>query len=127
MNKSLKQYYFEDVLLCEMCQENTSMHKILGQRLNKSQGLNPRMKEGITVSVKKCNKCSLIYSSPQPIPFDIQNHYGVPPETYWKEHYFRWNAGYFSYEISKFKELTVFQPGMRHWILERASEKQCFL
>ena len=82
--RSLKKYYFEEVPVCEMCGDQTSGHIVMGQRLNQSQGLSPKKKTGISVSVKKCTKCDLIYSSPQPIPFDIQDHYGTPPEAYWQ-------------------------------------------
>ncbi len=96
-----------------MCGDNTASHKILGQRLNKSQGLNPKRIAGISVSVKKCSKCELIYSSPQPIPFDIQDHYGTPPEQYWKPAYFEWQPNYFAYEIKIAKQLLPFKDGMK--------------
>jgi len=100
-----KGYYFEDVFHCEMCGDETSLHRVLGQRLNRQQGLSPRKKTGISVSVKKCNNCGLVYSSPQPIPFDIQDHYGIPPESYWEPVYFEIEESYFSREI---RETTEF-------------------
>ena len=96
-----------------MCGDNTKNHKVIGQRLNQSQGLNPKKKSGISVSVKKCTNCSLIYSSPQPIPFDIQDHYGTPPEEYWTPSYFEWTPAYFAYEIKVLKELLPFTKGMK--------------
>lgn len=110
--KSLR-YYFEEVENCAMCGEATSNNKVLGQRLNKSQGLSPKQKSGVTTTVEKCKRCSLIYSNPQPTPFDIQDHYGVPPESYWKEEYFTYDPNYFSYEISLAKKLLDFQEGMK--------------
>lgn len=107
------QYSFENVTRCEMCDNNTGSHKVLGQRLNNSQGLNPRAKTGISVSVKKCRNCGLIYSSPMPIPTSIQDHYGVPPEEYWKPSYFEWQPKYFSYEINVLKKLQPIQPGAK--------------
>jgi 2-polyprenyl-3-methyl-5-hydroxy-6-metoxy-1,4-benzoquinol methylase len=106
-------YYFEEVTRCEMCGDSTEKHKILGQRLNQSQGVHPKRKTGISVSVKKCTKCELIYSSPQPIPFDIQDHYGTPPEQYWKPSYFEWAPNYFAYEIKIAKQLLPFREGMK--------------
>lgn len=106
-------YYFEEVLQCEMCGESTAKHKVLGQRLNKTQGLRPGKKSGITVSVKKCRNCKLVYSSPQPVPFDIQDHYGIPPESYWIPQYFEISADYFSEQINVAKKLLDFKPGMR--------------
>jgi len=108
-----QQYYFEQVVNCEMCGSNTDYHKILGQRLNHSQGLNPKNVSGITVSVMKCSNCNLIYSNPLPIPFDIQNHYGLPPEEYWNEVNYDWNENYFSEQIKKTKELLDFKTGMK--------------
>src|ERR1700675_221022 len=107
-------YYFEVIENCEMCGNSIANHKLLGQRLNQSQGLSPKKKSGITVSVKKCTQCNLIYSCPQPIPFDIQDHYGVPPESYWQNaEYFQVMPDYFSTQISRAIKLLVHVPGMR--------------
>jgi len=87
-------------------------HKLLGQRLNRSQGLSPKKKAGISVSVKKCAQCGLIYSFPQPIPFEIQDHYEISPENYWRPEYFELEAGYFSDQLAVAKNLLSFQKGM---------------
>ncbi len=106
-------YYFEEIMYCEMCGDPTTNHKVLGQRLNQSQGLSPRKKTGITVSVKKCTRCNLIYSSPQPIPFDIQDHYGVPPENYWSDSgCFQVTPNYFSTQINRAHKLLSRFDGM---------------
>ena len=89
-------YTFREVFHCNMCGKETGNNKVLGQRLNKSQGLKPKTKTGLSVSVVKCNNCELIYPNPFPIPLNIQDHYGVPPEDYWQETYFSVDAGYFS-------------------------------
>jgi 2-polyprenyl-3-methyl-5-hydroxy-6-metoxy-1,4-benzoquinol methylase len=99
------QYFFEEITHCEMCGESTASHKILGQRINCSQGLSPKNKTGISITVKKCTNCKLIYSSPQPTPFDISDHYGTPPEDYWQPSYFNWTEGYFESEIATVKSL----------------------
>lgn len=109
--KRLK-YYFDTIDYCEMCGDSTAHHIVLGQRLNKSQGLSPKKKTGISVSVQKCSKCNLIYAQPQPVPFDIQDHYGTPPEDYWKDDYFQWTPDYFSCQIKIVKNLLVFKEGM---------------
>ncbi|MEO7924524.1 MAG: class I SAM-dependent methyltransferase, partial [Chitinophagaceae bacterium] len=112
-NKKQLRYYFEEVKTCEMCGDSTERHKILGQRLNKSQGFSPKKKTGITVSVMRCRNCSLIYAQPMPVPFDIQDHYGTPPEEYWLESYFtELDPNYFAPEIKTAKELLPFAPGM---------------
>ena len=109
----MKKYYFNDVSECEMCGSPSSMHKVMGMRLNTSQGKRPKAKTGIAVGVKKCTNCNLIYSSPQPIPNDIQDHYGIPPEEYWKEHYFKWNPDYFIKQIQLAKNKITFNGGMK--------------
>ena len=113
VKKTSKQYFFEDVSVCEMCHDDVTNHKILGQRLNQSQGIFPRRKSGISVSVLKCSKCNLIYPQPLPIPYNIQDHYGTPPENYWSESYFNWHPDYFSQEIKTVKSLINFQEGMK--------------
>ena len=95
-----------------MPQNKTVDNKILGQRLNMSQGFNPKMKTGISVSVIQCSKCALIYSNPQPVPVDIQDHYGVPPENYWKDEYFVNDPNYFSFQINEAKKFISFEKGM---------------
>lgn len=96
-----------------MCGSSTDEHKILGKRLNGSQGKNPTNKIGITTTICKCNVCGLIYSNPQPIPFDLQDHYGIPPEEYWNKAYFSIDEYYFKNEIERLKKLIDFQRGMK--------------
>ncbi|MCC7402032.1 MAG: class I SAM-dependent methyltransferase [Chitinophagaceae bacterium] len=109
----MKGYYFKEIFVCEMCGDKTDRHKLLGQRLNKSQGFHPKKKAGISVSVFKCSNCGLIYSNPQPIPLSLQDHYGIPPESYWREEYFKIDTQYFSGEIFRLKKLKNFTPGMK--------------
>jgi 2-polyprenyl-3-methyl-5-hydroxy-6-metoxy-1,4-benzoquinol methylase len=108
-----KKYLFEEVTHCEMCGDPTDQHKVLGQRMNRSQGRGVKSLSGISVSIKKCNNCGLIYSSPLPLPFDLQDHYGIPPESYWGPEYFQWDAECFAKEISTFKKLVGFKDGMK--------------
>ena len=69
-------YHFNFIGHCNMCGSLAGNHKILGKRLNQSQGKNPQKKTGITTTICKCTTCGLIYSNPQPVPLDIQDHYG---------------------------------------------------
>lgn len=108
-----KRYYFYHIDNCNMCGSKTDTHKILGKRLNGSQGKNPKKKIGITTTIVKCTDCGLIYSNPQPVPFDIQDHYGVPPENYWKENYFTITDNYFQGEIERLKKILDFKDGMK--------------
>ena len=105
-------YYFYEVTHCNMCGADAHDHKILGQRLNQSQGLQPKRKMGISVSVMQCASCGLIYNNPQPVPYDIQDHYGIPPEEYWTPAYFKIDPCYFGDVITKAKKLLPFRPGM---------------
>ena len=109
----MMRYKFDWVLECEMCGDKTESHRIVGQRMNTSQGMNPKSKKGISVTVQKCTACGLIYSNPQPIPFDIGDHYGMPPESYWSSNYFSWDESYFSGQIATLKNLLKFTPGMK--------------
>ena len=110
---SKKQYFFEEPLVCEMCGSPTGSHKVLGQRLNQSQGLSPHKKTGISVSVKKCTQCKLIYASPQPIPHNILDHYGVPPDDYWPANYFELSPEHSASELSHLFKFLTMSPGMR--------------
>jgi 2-polyprenyl-3-methyl-5-hydroxy-6-metoxy-1,4-benzoquinol methylase len=106
-------YYFNEVTNCNMCGADVKDHKVLGQRLNQSQGANPKKKKGISTSVMLCTTCNLIYSNPQPVPYDIQDHYGMPPESYWIPEYFKIDPNYFSNQIEKAKKFLPFAPGMK--------------
>jgi ubiquinone/menaquinone biosynthesis C-methylase UbiE len=96
-----------------MCGSATDAHKILGKRLNQSQGRHPKNKIGITTTIVKCTDCGLIYSNPQPVPFDIQDHYGISPEEYWTEHHLKTDDTYFKPEINRLRQLLDFKPGMK--------------
>lgn len=113
MNSQQLRYYFDFIDKCNMCGSSTDKHKILGKRLNQSQGKNPEKKIGITTTIVKCTNCGLIYSNPQPVPVDLQDHYGVPPENYWREEYFAINDNYFKVEIERLKSLIDFKNGMK--------------
>lgn len=96
-----------------MCGSPTDRHNILGKRLNQSQGKNPKNKIGISTTICKCNDCGLIYSNPQPMPLDLQDHYGIPPEDYWENEYFTVSDSYFKGEIDRLKNLIKFNEGMK--------------
>lgn len=112
-DSGILKYTFEPILTCEMCGDKTEHHKLIGQRLNKSQGFSPRIKSGISVSVKRCTNCGLIYSDPMPVPASIQDHYGIPPESYWEKEYFNIEKDYFLTAINRAKEIIGFKPRMK--------------
>ena len=105
-------YHFIAIKQCNMCGSEQEQ-LLLGKRLNRSQGWNPKKKPGMTVSIIKCSNCNLIYSNPLPIPQDIQQHYGVPPEEYWKEEYFDIDDTYFQGELKQLKSLLEIKSGMK--------------
>jgi len=110
MQKPLE-YTFRYIDKCNMCGSNTENHVVMGRRLNRSQGRKPQKKVGISTTVMRCPDCNLIYSNPMPVPKDIQAHYGIPPESYWKEHYFKPGNSDFLLEINKLKSLMNIKPG----------------
>jgi len=103
-------YLFNEVDHCNMCGADSKLSKVMGKRLNHSQGLFPKRKKGITTTIVKCENCGLVYSDPQPVPFDIQDHYGIPPESYWTENYFKISKEYFQHEISTYKKINRLSP-----------------
>lgn len=106
-------YTFYNVDKCNMCGAVHTGFKLLGKRLNQSQGLRPHKKEGITTTVVQCSVCGLIFSNPMPVPKTLKDHYGVPPESYWKEEYFKVDPNYFSGEITWLNKLRKIEKGQR--------------
>lgn len=113
MNSKELKYTFQYITHCNMCGADSSKHRVLGKRLNRSQGKRPSNKIGITTTVLKCKDCGLIYSNPQPIPNDLQDHYGIPPEDYWKDEYFIDNKDYFKKEIEVLEKIMKVSVGMK--------------
>jgi 2-polyprenyl-3-methyl-5-hydroxy-6-metoxy-1,4-benzoquinol methylase len=104
-------YEFIPVPECEMC--GSREHKVMGLRMNRSQGRQPRRVAGVGVTLKKCRNCELIFADPRPRPLVFSDHYGVPPESYWSRPG-QWDMppGYFAREIDEAKRLLGFTPGM---------------
>jgi SAM-dependent methyltransferase len=73
-------------------------------RLNRSQGLRPKQVSGVAVSVKQCRNCDLIFADPQPVPPRLSDHYGIPPQEYWRA-VPDWNPGHFSEAIETVRRL----------------------
>lgn len=98
-------YSFKPITTCNMCGAKAQEFKQLGFRLNQSQGYRPKSKSGVSVSVKKCKKCNLIFSDPQPLPESVSEQYDIQPEDYWQETELSWNENYFGEEIKILKSL----------------------
>ena len=106
-------YTFETIEKCNMCGVDASAARVLGKRMNRSQGKRPTNKVGITTTVVKCRNCQLIFSNPMPIPASISQHYDTPPESYWKPAYFQVDPDYFKPQIDRFFELYPQKEGLR--------------
>jgi SAM-dependent methyltransferase len=109
----MKKYTFLEATECNMCGNPTPKNKIIGVRMNRSQGFRPLKNTGISLTILKCRSCHLIYSDPLPIPNDIHDHYGIPPEDYWADWYFEPAPDYFKFQIAKAKELMKSQGDLR--------------
>lgn len=81
---SILKYNYHEISQCSFCGYHVNNSKILGKRLNLSKGRIPRKKIGITTTIMLCKNCGLIFSNPIPIPQQIEDHYGLPAEEYWK-------------------------------------------
>lgn len=104
--QAIKTYSFQAISHCEMCGFLDSKNTTLGQRLNCRQGLSRNGLAGISVTIKKCKRCGLIYPNPLPIPSSISDHYQIPPEAYWNSEYFAWSPKYFEKQIRDYCRLA---------------------
>ena len=99
------QYTFKDIEQCNMCDAPVEKAKVLGRRMNRSQGIRPNKKTGISTTVMQCQACKLIFSNPLPIPATMSQHYGTPAEEYWKASYFEPDPNYYKEPIDTFFSL----------------------
>lgn len=112
--KDSMHYSFKTIEACNMCGCSSREGAIvLGKRLNRPQGKAPHKRTGVTTTVVRCRRCRLVYSNPMPIPGDIQDHYGIPPEEYWKEAYFKEDMGYFEEQLTRLRGLLPIRQGAR--------------
>lgn len=77
----------------------------MGLRLDTSQGVNPRGKRGIAVSVLRCKGCGLVYPHPMPVPQSMNDHYDIDPNEYWRNFDFAIPERYFGRQIEAAKAL----------------------
>ncbi len=98
-------YHFIRQAACPMCGADLSRCTMHGLRLNRSQDLNPRRKPGIAVSILRCRICGLLFPDPVPVPDQLEDHYGMPPETYWQGAMLDPEPGTFRREIEAAKRL----------------------
>lgn len=98
-------YTFKRVDTCAMCGAGRNQFRVLGRRMNTSQGMRPTRKLGISTTVCRCGDCGLVFPNPIPVPERLEQHYGIPPESYWSPEYFRVSGDYFAKQIRTFERL----------------------
>lgn len=100
-------YNFQNIEKCFFCHAWIEDLYVLGKRLNTSQGKNPSRKKGITTTIVKCKKCGLIFPNPQPIPINLQDHYGISPDAYWSDDYFKIVSNYLDSFILQMNKIQL--------------------
>lgn len=91
-------YNFVEIQQCNMCHSSLDMHRLLGLRMKGHQGFfPPRNKRG--VNIYQCRKCGLIFCNPLPLPNNLQDHYGLPPDDYWEESWLAHDPAHFAGQI----------------------------
>lgn len=98
-------YTFKSVATCGMCGAAAEHFRMIGRRMNTSQGARPTRKLGVSVSICRCRSCGLIFPNPIPVPATLEQHYGRPPESYWSPQYFQVSPDYFAKQIQTFERL----------------------
>ncbi len=98
-------YEFTSVASCNMCRAGPASFRVLGRRLNTHQGLWPKGRRGLAVTVLGCRECGLVFPDPFPRPRKLEDHYAVAPEAYWKDEYFQDDPSYLSEQIATAKAL----------------------
>jgi len=106
-------YTYFPVENCNMCGADRSRFKVLGKRLNQSQGIRPRTKSGLTTTIIQCKNCELIFPNPQPFPEALDDHYGIRPEDYWDDNYFALDHQHYTGWINKAKTLLNHRAGLK--------------
>lgn len=106
-------YIFKSSETCNVCSTPTVENRLLGQRLNCSQGFHPKRRSGVSVTVYRCKNCDLIYPDPLPLPENIGDHYNIDPNEYWKEGYFRPNTNYLKGQLDQVDKLIGINPGLK--------------
>jgi SAM-dependent methyltransferase len=106
-------YRFTAVNECNMCGASPGSFRILGRRLNMHQGLSPRRKRGVAVTVVRCKECGLVFPDPMPGPLAVEDHYDLDPGAYWKDEYFQVSDDYFSGQIDAARSLLGRVDGLR--------------
>ena len=109
----VRSYDFNPVTRCNMCGAEEEAFRVVGRRMSTSQGLFPKRKRGIALTVLRCGRCGLLFPDPFPTPRALEDHYDVTPEAYWRDEYFRVAEDYFSAQIATARQLLGKGEGTR--------------
>lgn len=96
-------YHFTTVERCPMCEAPAADFRVRGLRQKGRQGFRPQRQQTISTTIVECPACGLLLSNPRPEPLDISQHYGVPPEDYWRPNYFALDPSYYGDLIATFR------------------------
>lgn len=108
----MRTYHFTDIGTCCLCGAPAPSARVLGMRLDRSQGRNRKRRTGLAVTVCRCRSCGFVFPNPEPRPKSFEDHYKIPVENYWTQDYFKPDPGYFSRQVENAKQLLDFKPGM---------------
>ena len=104
---SMTTYTFKEQTECLMCHMPSLRNSVLGLRMNCRQGWKPKRNSGFAVTIRRCIHCGLTYPDPLPVPTRIEDHYDIPPESYWTDDYFIFDENYLRSEIQHAKKLLA--------------------
>jgi len=99
-------YEWQTFSECNMCGTSVARARRLGRRLGRRQGWRPaRDADGISTVVYRCTGCGLVFANPMPLPGDVEQHYGIPAEDYWRESDLSPSDDYFAGQVHEFRRL----------------------
>lgn len=119
-------YEWREFSECNMCGESLARARTLGRRLGAHQGWRPRRSLGtISTLVQRCVECGLVFANPMPVPTDIDHHYGIPAEDYWRDEELSSSQDYFAEQLDQFRRLyrpprepAALDGGNKLWALD---------
>ena len=107
MSKTVATYQFRRPTACAMCGSPEDRWRILGRRLDRSQGWVPWRVAGAATTVVRCKVCGLVFAKPMPIPGALTEHYDMEPEAYFYPEHTAFQDGVFQWEIQRARELLA--------------------
>lgn len=90
---------------CAMCGAEERRWRVLGRRLDRSQGWWPWGTAGAATTVVRCRRCDLVFCAPMPVPRRLTDHYDTTPAHYFGPERVVAEEGIFRFEIDRTREL----------------------